>query len=316
MPRKVRSPKQTSPNTFALLETCSEPDLSPAASAVAADADASTRKSSKRLRGDDSYTTPDRIGELRELLESWKADQDIVLGKLVAQVTELKQQNLSIQRTNLELERSVQFLSSSFENMKTRLETLEDENREFKRRLQEEVGSQRTIGALVGKIDSMEQHARQCNIEICNLPEKRNENLNLIVETIGHVVNWPVSHDDIVSIHRVPHAQQQDKKPKNVIVEFKRRITRDNLLSAYRKVKSIKTDQLGISGASVSVYLNEHLTLKYKSLFREAKKVASKNGFKYVWIRNATILVRERDGSSAYAIRSEEDLKKIVPGDK
>lgn len=166
------------------------------------------------------------------------------------------------------------------------------------------------------KIESMEQNSRMCNIEICNLPDKRNENLITIIESIGNVLKYPVSQNDIISIHRVPHAQQHDTKPKNIIVKFRSRILRDNLLSAYRKAKRLKSDQLGFSGAAVNIYLNEHLTLKNKALFRKCREITVKRGFKYVWIRNATILVREQDGYSAFAIRCEEDLAKIVTTEK
>lgn len=46
---------------------------------------------------------------------------------------------------------------------------------------------------------------------------------------------------------------------------------RDNLSSAYRKVKSVKSDSIGSTGTPVSVYLNEHLTLKNKTWIRETR---------------------------------------------
>ncbi|XP_047033866.1 uncharacterized protein LOC124640233 [Helicoverpa zea] len=216
------------------------------------------------------------------------------------------------------IERSVNFISDEYDAMKTRLDTLEAGHKEYVRRFHEIASNsgEQKAAILEAKIDSMEQQARQCNIEVCNLPEKRNENLLTITESICSTINSPVSHNDIISVHRVPHARQQDTKPKNLIVKFRSRIIRDNVLSAYRNAKSIKSDQIGISGASVSVYLNEHLTLKNKALFREAKILAKKSGFKYVWVRNATILVRERDNDKSFAIRSVEDLNKIVASKK
>lgn len=202
--------------------------------------------------------------------------------------------------------------------MRARVEKLEKEHKECEKRINDMINNSggQTITKLEAKIDSMEQQARLCNVEVCNLPEKRNENLLAIIEAIGNAVKFPLSQNDIVAIHRVPHAHQNDKKPKNIIVKLKSLVIRDNLLSAYRKSKGIKTDQIGISGALTSIYLNEHLTLKNKTLFREARKLANEYGFKYVWVRNATILVRKQDGTSAFAIRSDVDLGKIVNGTK
>lgn len=168
-----------------------------------------------------------------------------------------------------------------------------------------------TVCTLIAKIDHLEQLSRQCNVEICNLPERRNENLPAVVETIGNVLKCPISLNDIVAVHRVPHAHQQNTRPKNIILKFSTRLQRDNMLSAFRKANSLKTDQIGMSGTSTSIYVNEHLTLKRKQLFRRARELANKCNYKYVWIRNGTILVRESDGAAAFSIRGDADLNKI-----
>lgn len=321
MPRTIRSPPQNS--TIALSETRSEPDLSSATSVPDLKTgdkmdNVTTRQSKKRFRGDDDCTETDRFEELKNMLQSWKNDQDVVLNKIVAEVSELKKQNLNIQKSYSEIEKSIQSFNLSYEDMKSRLECLEVEHKETVKRLNDVSNSVNTqaVAKLEAKIEAMEQQARSCNIEICNLPEKRTENLFAILDSIGSAINIPVSHNDIISIHRVPRGQQHDNKPKNIIIKFRTRIIRDNILSACRQKKGLKSDQLGMSGAPVQVYFNEHLTLNNKALFREAKKIANEIGFKYVWIKNGTVLVRERDGLSAFAIRSREDIKRIVISEK
>ncbi|CAG4981430.1 unnamed protein product [Parnassius apollo] len=168
-----------------------------------------------------------------------------------------------------------------------------------------------TISNLETKVDYLEQQARQCNIEICNIPETRSENFLNIMGSISMAINFPISQKDILSIHRVPHAHRQTNKPKNVIVKLSSRILRDNVLAAFRKVKTLKTDQLGLTGSTMTVYMNEHLTLKKKQLFRKTRDLAAMHQYKYVWVRNATILVREQDGDTAFAIRTDDDLRKI-----
>ncbi|KAJ8728441.1 hypothetical protein PYW08_016826 [Mythimna loreyi] len=168
-----------------------------------------------------------------------------------------------------------------------------------------------TISSLVSKIDHLEQQARQCNVEICNVPERRNENLPGIIEAMGNVLKCPVLPSTIVAVHRVPHAHSQGTGPKNIIVKLTTRLQRDNLVSAFRKAKSLKSDQIGIAGTSTPIYLNEHLTLGRKQLFRRTREVAKTHNYKYVWIKNGTILVRERDGEAAFAIRGDNDIKKI-----
>ncbi|PZC81038.1 hypothetical protein B5X24_HaOG213560 [Helicoverpa armigera] len=328
MPRTLRSPPCRSANISSLLETQSEPDLSadmstPTPTIEPITPAKITTRPGKRFRGEESFDKfeepeSDKFEELKNVLLSWKADQDIILNKLVAEVAELKLQNTSIQKSNLEIEKSISFINTSYEEMKTRLEDLERERIGYEKRLcdLENRCSEKIVATLEAKIDLMEQQARQCNIEICNLPDKRNENLLTIFQAIGTALNFPVSQNDILSISRVPHARQGDNKPKNIIIKLKSRILRDNLISAYRKKKTLKSDELGISGGIQPVYINEHLTLKNKALFRKCKEAARKHGFKYIWIKNATILVRERDGATAFAVRSEIDLNKIIANEK
>ncbi|CAG4998396.1 unnamed protein product [Parnassius apollo] len=100
---------------------------------------------------------------------------------------------------------------------------------------------------LESKIDMMEQQVRQSNIEIVNLPERRDENLIAVLQNIGSIIKHPINPADIVSVHRVPHMDKKNPHPKNVIVKFSTKIIRDNVIAAARVVKSVKSDQLLIS---------------------------------------------------------------------
>lgn len=164
------------------------------------------------------------------------------------------------------------------------------------------------------RIDTMEQQARQCNLEVCNVPEKRGENLLTLIESIGTAIKHNIDRKDIISIHRVPHARStENNRPKNIIVKLSSRLLRDNVLSAFRLNKGLKTDQLGITDTSRrDIYLNEHLTLRNKQLFRASREAAQKHGFKYIWIKNATILARKSDTSPILAIRSQSDIEKLT----
>lgn len=169
------------------------------------------------------------------------------------------------------------------------------------------------IFSLEHKIESLEQQARLNNIEICNLPEKRDEDLSGLIQSIGAVIKCPIPRQDVLAIHRVPHARtQESNRPKNVIVKLASRDLRNNVLSAYRLTKNVSSNQIGISGTSHKIYINEHLTLYNKNLFRETREMASKYNVKYVWIKNATILLKATDTSKTFAVRCQNDISKIA----
>lgn len=167
-----------------------------------------------------------------------------------------------------------------------------------------------SVTSLELKIDALEQQARQCNLEIQNLPEKRNENLINLVVTLGDKIQCNIDRNDIIGVNRVRHATESGR-PKHIVVKLISRVLRDNVLAACRAKRGLTSTELGISGAEHTVYVNEHLTLRRKKLFRAAREAAKQAHYKYKWVSNATILVRATDTSPIIAIHTEKDLEKI-----
>lgn len=216
-------------------------------------------------------------------------------------------QDISILNTkHLELSKVVDDLKSSVEFNSANIIDTVKRTKEMESKIV--TSASEPIFTLVNKIDRLEQQARQCNIEIGNLPEKRGENLVVILESIAAAINIPIAQRDIVAIHRVPHAHTHNSRPKNIIVKFTSRLLRDNVLSAYRLSKGFTSDRIGLTGTQCRIYLNEHLTLRNKELFRKCRDAAKTNKFKYVWVRNATVLAKENDDSPTIAIYSEDDI--------
>lgn len=94
-------------------------------------------------------------------------------------------------------------------------------------------------------------------------------------------INNKISTNDIVAIHRVPHAQKDINRPKNIIIKLTSRWLRDNILSAFRHKGKVTSNNLDIHGTPHKLYMNEHLTINNKKLFRECREAAKKHNFKY-----------------------------------
>lgn len=219
----------------------------------------------------------------------------------------ITKKDISILNTkHIELSKFVDDLKSSVEFNSANITDAVKRTKEMESKIV--ASASEPIVALTNKIDRLEQQARQCNIEIGNLPEKRGENLVLLMESIASAINVPIAQRDIVAIHRVPHAHAHNSRPKNIIVKFTSRLLRDNVLSAYRLSKGITSDRIGLAGTQCRIYMNEHLTLHNKELFRKCRVAAKTNNFKYVWVRNATVLVKKSDDSPTFAVHSENDI--------
>lgn len=248
------------------------------------------------VRSSDDLRTEFKIFQntVLSMFESWFEKQD---QKLSVQDDKLNK----LLQDQEELKSSMAFINGKFEDMdkklsvmETRIAVLEDRDKQ--------------IAQLGATIDRMDQQARQCNVEISNLPEKRNEDLIALIETYSLNIEHPITAADIVSINRVPHADPKSERPKNLVIKFSSKIVRDNFLSSAKRARGITSDLLGIHGPTHKIYAGEHLTLKNKRIFREARILAQKNGYKYVWPKNGTILVRANDTAPIFAVRTMDEV--------
>ena len=248
-------------------------------------------------------TTPAIAKEFREfqntivnIMEKWFASQDEKLSKILNDFEEMK--------------KSVHFVSMKNDELQSKIESTEKLVTAMDKTLEAQVVH---ISNLEARIEAMEQHSRQCNIEISNLPERKGENLISLVEKIGDSIKYTIAPTDIVLVHRVPHFSTKNSHPKNIVVKFSSRIIRDNILAAARLAGGLHTTNLGVTGDSHRVYINEHLTLKNKLLLRDAKIAAKNNNFRFVWVKHGSILARETETSPVVVVRTSTDITKIKP---
>ncbi|XP_022814435.1 uncharacterized protein LOC111348158 [Spodoptera litura] len=270
--------------------------------------------------GDDCNIDDMRVSlenKIDEKLNAWKNELEISIA------TTIKTSMQSIMEQEMEKMRAsfsdlIKQVSDRLDNVEQSLSYAMDRQDSFDTRLREmeekmkqniDVISQ--LPDLQYEINSMQQQARLYNVEIANVPERRDENLVTILERLGSFIKHPIKMSDVVSVHRVPHFDRKTTRPKNIIVRFTTKILRNNFIEAAKLAKGLKSDQLSISGTAQNVYINEHLTGKNKQLFRMCREAATKQNYKYVWIKNGTILVRQTDSSEIFAVRKEHDVKKI-----
>lgn len=60
-----------------------------------------------------------------------------------------------------------------------------------------------------------------------------------------------------------------------------------------------------------NIYVNDSLTSHTRALLKAARDVKQKKQYKYLWVRNAIILFRKKEGDQAIMINSFEDLDKL-----
>ncbi|CAH0725541.1 unnamed protein product, partial [Brenthis ino] len=172
---------------------------------------------------------------------------------------------------------------------------------------------QGAVSALQNDINKKEQWARRSNIEIIGIPEAKNENLLNIISKIAGVAdvkNYVAT--DIDFITRVTPKHNDSKKSRPIIIRFLSRYKKDDFLTRLREKKNLKCCDIGYVGNSNRIYFNDHLTSFNKMILRKTKDLAREKKFKYVWIKNCSIMVRKNDTSPVLHIQSENDFKRIM----
>lgn len=168
------------------------------------------------------------------------------------------------------------------------------------------------------KINRLEQHLRECNIEIHGIVETKGENLHAITQKMCEAVAVNLSSSDLVSCVRVAKLNKDSNRPRTIIAKLCSRMRRDEVLSGvtrYNKANKgnkLNTLSLGLSDIRTPIYVSEHLSPHYKALHAAARLRAKERGYKFIWIRNGNIYVRKEESSRYILIKSDSSLELIV----
>lgn len=211
------------------------------------------------------------------------------------------------------LQEAVKFVTENYDQVKKRIENIEVQQKSISK-LETDISELKNeIRVLKQGVQKQEQWGRRSNVEIVGLPERTNENLVELMSRLAKLANCPLNPDtDIDFVTRVAHKSKDQKKPKPVIVRFLARYKKDNFLARLRAIKNFKASDIGFTGNSSRIFFNEHLSVTNKILLSDTKRIASEKHYKYVWVKNQSIMVRKNDTSDAIHIASENDLKKMV----
>ncbi|CAH1646776.1 unnamed protein product [Spodoptera littoralis] len=228
----------------------------------------------------------------------------------------LKQINLNITNTIYrelapikeeiqELKKSMDFINDSFEDIKKE----QNQSRENMIKMNIEVQ---------GRLNSLEQQSRMCNLEIQCVPENKRENLFSIVTQLGRVVNCNIKEQDIMHCSRIAKANTTRARPRSIVAQLATPRIRDHMLASVNKYNKnnpqnkLNCSHLGFAGEKFPVYVAEHLSPANRALHAATRIKAKEMNYKYVWIRNGKIFVRKTEGSDYILIRSVNGLEKII----
>ncbi|CAB3248532.1 unnamed protein product [Arctia plantaginis] len=203
-----------------------------------------------------------------------KQQQDKKIEKIYTSIEEIKAQNVTIQST-------VTFLSQNYDALQDRINQLETQL------VKERETNLLHLQKLEDNLEKMERGAR-----------------------IGSLINVPVQVHDVRDIFRT-RSKDVDSRP--IIVEFTTNLLKEKFIYMQRKFNKenkLSTEHLRLGGPAKPVFVSENLTPKMKRLFFLARDFASSNQYRYCWVTNGKIYLREKQGAPHIMIKSESDLPK------
>lgn len=212
-----------------------------------------------------------------------------------------------------EIKESIEFTDSKYNDVAKRMVEMEGKVTGFSASKAEMKDLKKIINQLEESFESKEQWGRRSNIEILGIPERKGENLLEIFKEINSLARTSVDcNTDIDFINRVAPRNNEDKRPKAIIVRFMARYKKDDCLNSLKKLRDFKACDIGFPGSSSNIYFNDHLTSGNKVLLKQARNLAKERAYKYTsWVKNCSIFVRKSDTSPVINIASKNDLKKI-----
>lgn len=229
----------------------------------------------------------ERVERIERSIEQQSAKSDEVMAKL--------DEN---RETVAGIEQSLGFLSAKYDEILTKIEVQKSEIVVLQERSVacEALISRKDaeIRELRKAVDNAELYSRRKNIEIHGIKQQDNENLMNVITGLAAKLQLPEpSNQTVEVVHRLGGRQDQ------IIVRFYDRNVRDQWV---KKQTTLRRE---------GIYINENLTKLMKGLLWATRKAAKEKSYKFVWVRNGRILVRQTEGAAVMHIENENDINKI-----
>jgi hypothetical protein len=208
-----------------------------------------------------------------------------------------------------EVSKSVNFLSSKFDDQNKDLKAIKTENKamrdEISVLMNDVFDLKKQNEELRLRVDEMEQYSRNSNVEIVGIPETPQEDVFALVQTVGEKLGMTITADDVEAVHRVP--TQSKKMPKPIVVKFQRRRRKEEMVAKGRKTRLQGTDLHDTFGDRY-VFINEHLTQERKKLLAACREKKTELDVKYLWTKAGIIFMKKTEDSMPVKIQRLQDL--------
>lgn len=263
----------------------------------------------KRQQNKDSQPNDSLKDQLNDFKEEMRKLMTFFMNSQKSELVDLNSTLKEVQKSNLNIENSIEFLASQNEELKNRISVLENNAKDDKQ----------YILYLENKVEDLQLGSRKCNFEIKNVPKMENESKDDLIEMVtclSKTVNCEIMKTDIRDIYRVRGKREQKNTP--IIIEANSALLKADFLRMTKSfnVKNknkICAKHLGIkTQGDTPVYVSEHLTAHASRLFFLARDLKKTKGYKFCWTSYGKVYVRKSEQSPVIVIRSEDQVHQLI----
>jgi hypothetical protein len=242
-------------------------------------------------------------------------------------VRQLKNEIDELKKNYNELVASVQFQSDLLDENKLKIEALDNLHGKadiFDRQCKE---NNDNINDLIENLDQVDFHQHRNEVELSGVPEKNDECLSEILESIGQELEIKNIRNAVKSAERIgrDYRRINNRNPgarRNVVVKFHSVKVRDEFVSrgrSFMKHHTSPSTSRTVQNSTVfkhgnyrfRCHFNDYLSPKKKLLLSQCKEYVKCIGLGVIYSRCNQIFVRRTQDADPVIVRKLDDLKKL-----
>ena len=169
------------------------------------------------------------------------------------------------------------------------------------------------VETIATSIEETRQYSYKYNVKIIGVPQLNSresavETTQLCIKLFNKL-GIEVSQHDIDIAHHVS-VRRASAGPKPIIFKFVRRVLKEQIMIVRKDISKLQAGDIGLElvGTLEDARILDHLTPNVQRLLAEAKMYQRQHNYRFCWVKNYVILLRENEQSDPIQINSLNDL--------
>ncbi|CAK1553275.1 unnamed protein product [Leptosia nina] len=259
-----------------------------------------TERKKRKFDGDDSENF---MVTIKYMFDAFSKEQNKRFQDLLVSVNCIREQNS-------ELTKSVETMSSKYDEFLSRIKHLEDARKEDKK----------YVSILEQRLETLERKSRASGIELRNIPKtitgkpETKSDLCQLTQLMGKAINIDIRESDVRDIYRINSKDSSNP----IIAEFTSVLVKEKILSAVKsfnkkkqKGEKLNTGHFGTVGPIKPAFVTETLTQQTQKIFYLARTFQKEHGYDFCWTSRGVVYLRKNSNLSQIKIECQADLDKL-----